>query len=78
MEKLRRLNRYQKFILLFMQASFTVSEDQTVVFRYGDKTYDTYTVKEDPSAVPKNTELSEDLTGIELLCGHIRKWNRAR
>lgn len=114
MEKLRRLNRYQKFILLFMiaviliftvfyattisrvgfryqdsifvpshetgntvysgklrgtQASFTVSEDQTVVFRYGDKTYDTYTVKEDPSAVPKNTELSEDLTGIELLCG---------
>lgn len=69
MEKLRRLNRYQKFILLFMQASFTVSEDQTVVFRYGDKTYDTYTVKEDPSAVPKNTELAEDLTSIEILCG---------
>ena len=114
MEKLRRLNRYQKFILLLMlaailiftafyaitisrvgfryqdsilvpshetdstmysgklggtQASFTVSGDQTVVFRYGDKTYDTYTVKEDPSAVPGNTELSEDLTGIEILCG---------
>lgn len=75
MEKLRRLNRYQKFILLFMIAViliFTVFYATTisrVVFRYGDKTYDTYTVKEDPSAVPKNTELSEDLTGIELLCG---------
>lgn len=75
MEKLRRLNRYQKFILLFMIAAiliFTVFYATTISrvgFRYGDKTYDTYTVKEDPSAVPKNTELSEDLTGIELLCG---------
>ncbi len=27
------------------QASFTVTQDQTVVFQYGDKTYGPYTVK---------------------------------
>lgn len=92
MERIKRLNRYQKSVLLFMvvmalvfavvysmtisrvgfkykntilvqsrengstmysgkikgqQAQFTVSEDKTVVFQYGDKTYAPYTAKED-------------------------------
>ena len=37
------------------QASFTVSEDKTVVFRCGDKTYGPYTAKEDPSAIPEKS-----------------------
>lgn len=92
MERIKRLNRYQKSVLLFMvvmalvfavvysmtisrvgfkykntilvqsrengstmysgkikgqQAQFTVSEDKTVVFQYGDKTHAPYTAKED-------------------------------
>ena len=34
-------------------AEFTVTPDKTVVFRYGDATYGPYTVREDPTAIPK-------------------------
>ncbi len=51
------------------QACFTVSEDKTVVFRYGDKTFGPYTAKEDPTAIPKDEELAEDMIGVELLQG---------
>lgn len=51
------------------QARFTVSKDKTVVFRYGEKTYGPYTAKEDPTAVPKDIEIAEDMTGVELLQG---------
>jgi len=51
------------------QARFTVSEDKTVVFQHGDKTYGPYTAKEDPTAVPKDEELAEYMTGVELLQG---------
>lgn len=54
------------------RAQFRVSEDKTVVFQHGDKTYGPYTVKEDPSAIPKHTEDAEDitdLTGVELRKG---------
>ena len=50
------------------QAIFTVSEDKTVHFQYGDKIYGPYTAKEDPSAVPKDDVISESLTGIVLYC----------
>lgn len=50
-------------------ARFTVSEDKTVVFQYGDKTYGPYIAKEDPTAIPKDEEMAEDMTGIELLQG---------
>ena len=33
------------------QAHFTVSEDKTLVFQYGDKTYGPYTLKEDSGAI---------------------------
>ena len=51
------------------QAYFTVSEDKTVVFRYGDKTYGPYTAKEDPTAILENKEMAEYMTGVELRQG---------
>lgn len=55
--------------LNWQKARFTVSEDKTVVFQCGDKTYGPYTAKEDPSAVPKDDERAEEMTGVELRCG---------
>ena len=114
MEKIKRLNLYQKGILIFMigmilifaiiypktisrvgysyndtilvptqengktlytgkiqgeQAQFIVYEDNSIVFQYGDKTYGTYTLKEDPTAIPKNNELADQMTGIEIYNG---------
>lgn len=51
------------------QASFTVTEDKTVLFRHGDKTYGPYAAKEDPTAVPKDSEMAQFMTGIELWKG---------
>ncbi len=51
------------------QACFTVSNDKTVMFQYGDKTYGPYTMKEDPTAIPKDEELKEHMTGVELRKG---------
>lgn len=51
------------------QAQFTVSEDKTVVFQHGDKTYGPYTAKEDPTAIPKDEEMAEHMTGVELRHG---------
>ena len=47
------------------QACFTVS-DNTVTFQYGDKTYGPYTVKEDPTAIPKDNDMRGSMTGIEV------------
>lgn len=52
-----------------IRASFTVSEDKTVVFQYGDKTYGPYTAKEDATAIPKGEEMGEFMTGVELRRG---------
>ena len=51
------------------QAHFIVSEDKTVVFQHGDKTYGPYTAKEDPTAIPKDEEMAEYMTGVELRQG---------
>lgn len=51
------------------QASFTISGGQQVKFRYGDKTYGPYTFKEDPTAVPQDSEWGDSLTGVELRLG---------
>lgn len=56
------------------QASFTVTQDQTVLFQYGDKTYGPYTVKKDSTALPKAEDLKEeakleDMVGVEILQG---------
>lgn len=50
-------------------ARFTVLEDRTVTFQYGDRTYGPYTAREDPTAVPQDGEMAEDMAGIELFCG---------
>lgn len=51
------------------ETSFTVTADKVVTFRYGEKTYGPYTVREDPTAIPKTSGLSEHMTGIEILDG---------
>ena len=52
------------------QAEFIVSNNDTVVLHYGDKTYGPYIVKEDATAIPKNDELSGSMTGIEMREGN--------
>ena len=49
-------------------ATFTVSADKTVIFQYGNTVYGPYTVKEDPTAIPKDSDLQTQMTGIELRC----------
>ena len=51
-------------------ARFTVSADKTVVFQYGDTVYGPYIAKEDPTAVPKDTDSLAPMTGVELRCGN--------
>lgn len=51
------------------QASFTVFADGTVIFQYDGKTYGPYSVREDADAIPKDSELRDDLVGIELRQG---------
>lgn len=55
--------------LMGEQANFTVSADKTVVFQHGDKTYGPYTAKEDSTAIPKDREMAEYMTGVELRQG---------
>ena len=50
-------------------ATFTVSADKTVIFQYDNTVYGPYTVKEDPTAIPKDSNLQTQMTGIELRCG---------
>jgi hypothetical protein len=52
------------------QAAFIVSDDNIVSFRYGNHSYGPYTVKEDASAIPENTELHGSMTGIEVREGN--------
>ncbi len=55
--------------LMGQPARFTVSEDKTVVFQHGDRTFGPYTAKEDPTAIPRDNEMAGAMTGIELLEG---------
>lgn len=50
--------------------TFTVTADQTVVFEWGGKTYGPYTVREDPSAIPKDTSFGRKMTGVEIREGN--------
>lgn len=44
----------------------TVTPDQTVTFRFGDKQYGPYTAKEDPTAIPKEDNMARFMTGVEV------------
>ena len=48
------------------QAKFLVSDESTVEFRYGNKFYGPYKVKEDATAIPEDNEMSGSMTGIEV------------
>ena len=48
------------------KAQFTVAEDNSVVFQYGDKTYGPYTSIEDPAAIPQDHPMKDYMTGVEL------------
>ncbi len=52
--------------LLGQQACFTVSEDRTVVFQCGDHVYGPFIAKEDPSAIPKDSERADRMTWVDL------------
>lgn len=47
-------------------AVITVSADQTVTIRHGDKIYGPYTAREDPTAIPENSGLAPQMTGVEI------------
>lgn len=47
-------------------ASFTVTQDKTVTFQHGDKTYGPYFVIEDPSAIPGDAEVGMYTSGVEV------------
>ncbi|MCD8014946.1 MAG: hypothetical protein LUG99_17585 [Lachnospiraceae bacterium] len=51
------------------QVAFTVYSDQSVEFQYGEQTYGPYAAREDATAVPKDSEWAEDMTGVELYDG---------
>lgn len=48
------------------KAYFSVSQDKTVVFHYGNKIYGPYTVKEDNTAIPEEKKTLEYIVGVEL------------
>lgn len=48
-------------------ASFTVSEGK-VTFQHGDKFYGPYTVREDETAIPQDSQLGSDAVGLEVYC----------
>ena len=54
-----------------VQATFTVTENKTVILQRGDKTYGPYTAKEDPAAIPKDSQMAESMTGVELRNGDV-------
>lgn len=51
------------------KAYFSVSQDKTVVFHYGNKIYGPYTVKEDNTAIPEEEKTLEGIVGVELRQG---------
>ena len=51
------------------QVSFTVSSDNIVEYQFGDKVYGPYILKDDPTAVPEDHDLSDSMRGVELVCG---------
>lgn len=51
-----------------LESVFTVSAD-TVTFRWGEKDYGPYILREDPTAIPAGHKYAELMTGLEILDG---------
>lgn len=47
----------------------TVTPNKSVSFQYEDKTYGPYTAKKDTTAIPKDSEMAEYMTGVEIRQG---------
>lgn len=47
-------------------AVITVTGGQTVTIQCGDRVYGPYTAREDPTAVPEDSELASYMTGVEI------------
>lgn len=45
---------------------FIISEEQSIILQYGNKTFGPYTMKEDPTAIPKDEESAEQMIGVEI------------
>jgi len=52
--------------VLSRDCSITVAEDRSVSFFFDEEIYGPYTAKEDAAAVPKDHDLREKMTGIEV------------
>ena len=49
--------------------SITVTADKIATFQYESKVYGPYTAREDPTAIPEESELAKHMTGVEILQG---------
>lgn len=45
---------------------FIVSEENSIMLQYGNKSYGPYTIKEDPTAIPKDEESAKQMIGVEI------------
>ncbi len=52
-----------------MPIRITVTADKIVEVQYSDKIYGPYIAREDSTAIPKDTNVSDHLVGVELRCG---------
>lgn len=48
------------------KACFTVYSDNSVEFRYGSRVFGPYTIREDPTAIPEDSQWSGSMKGIEI------------
>lgn len=51
------------------ECRFTVSSQKEVTFRYGEKLYGPYTVKEYSTAIPEDSTWAGEMTGVEITDG---------
>ena len=51
------------------ECRFTVTDDKTVTFYWGETVYGPYTVKDDPSAIPEDDVLRDVMKGVEIKNG---------
>ena len=70
------LSPIRKMVILYIPAkskgsrpAFAVYADKTVEFQYNGRIYGPYIAKEDPTAIPKDSEVGESMTGVELRHG---------
>ena len=51
------------------ECKFTVNAEREVTFQYGEKNYGPYEVREDSTAIPKDSSWAGQMTGVEVATG---------